>query len=225
MSRFCLLGFVLVLLVTNCASQPNIVISETTFDFGNLYQGETKMHTVKVYNNGTDTLKIAQLDAPCNCSIPSMDTDIILPNDSADLRITFDSKSFMGDVRKGVLVVSNDRNQRNLWVLFHVNIRPVIEFFPGTLVFFSADSARGTRRPLWIKNRWNKLLTIRSIEDPMGFVGGMLRDFQIQPGDSTAIEVSLLRPCASDTNGSVSMWTDCSFSKVFKVDYLIQSAN
>jgi hypothetical protein len=208
-----------------CFSQPSIVVRDTLFDFGNLYQGMIKTHTLKIHNTGDQPLKIIQLNAPCYCSTLSMDTDKISPNDSADLRITFDSKSYNGEIIKDVLVVSNDPLQRNRFISFSANVAPVLVYHPSNLFFPSSDTSQNGEQYIWIRNAWDKPIGLEFQTDRNKLLGTAVGNVGIAPGDSARIGIRLLRYCPSDTNGSFTFRTDCGLKNTIEINYFVSGGN
>ncbi|MFI5253530.1 MAG: DUF1573 domain-containing protein [Bacteroidota bacterium] len=203
-------------------SQPSIVVSDSSFGFGVLYEGMIQTRVLKLYNTGTTPLKILQLNAPCHCSTLSMDTDVILPKDSADLRITFNSKTYNGDVQKNVLVVSNDPAHRNSFITFHADVRAILKITPPALFFSLAKSGPVSERKIDIQNLWNKPVTIDSSADSLGFVSGFPKHATIQPGDTLHAIVSAAKYHGDEISGYVNIFTDCTWQKVLRVNYFMR---
>jgi hypothetical protein len=81
---------------------------KTTFDFGDINQGDKVHHTFKFVNTGTDPLIITNVEVTCGCTVPKgWPRDPIMPGDKGELEVMFNSSGKFGKQNKVVTVVSN----------------------------------------------------------------------------------------------------------------------
>ncbi|MBS1680717.1 MAG: DUF1573 domain-containing protein [Bacteroidetes bacterium] len=87
---------------------PAIAWEETTFDFGDITQGEKKEHIYKFSNSGTEPLVITNVEVTCGCTTPKgWPRDPINPGGKGEVTIRFDSTHKIGRQTKVAVIVSN----------------------------------------------------------------------------------------------------------------------
>ncbi len=88
--------------------QPKIELSHDHFYFGYMPQGVMVKHSYWIRNKGNDTLQIISVKPGCGCTTAPLSKDLIAPDDSAELTVTFDSKNMVGSTVKYIEILSND---------------------------------------------------------------------------------------------------------------------
>ena len=86
---------------------PKIQFEHTSYDFGNVMQGEKLTHTFTFTNTGKSALVISSTSASCGCTTSTPPRAPIKPGEKGKIDVTFDSKTKMGDVENKVRVASN----------------------------------------------------------------------------------------------------------------------
>ncbi|MBS1508714.1 MAG: DUF1573 domain-containing protein [Bacteroidetes bacterium] len=117
-----LLSFTTTSLLAQDQSGPAITWDKTTYDFGDIYQGEKVEHTFKFVNTGKQPLVLTNVQVTCGCTTPKgWPRDPIMPGDKAELVVQFDSSNKIGRQNKVVTVVSN-AVEGNSRVSFSANV-------------------------------------------------------------------------------------------------------
>lgn len=66
---------------------------QTEFNFGDITEGEIIQNVVTFTNTGEEPLVISNVKATCGCTVPMWPKEPIMPGESADLLVQFDSKN------------------------------------------------------------------------------------------------------------------------------------
>jgi hypothetical protein len=66
--------------------------SETTFDFGEVPEGEKVSHVYKFTNTGSEPLIISNAKGSCGCTVPEWPKEPIAPGAASEIKVVFDSK-------------------------------------------------------------------------------------------------------------------------------------
>jgi protein-disulfide isomerase len=100
---------------------PSILIQETHIELGTISGDTTKISgSIVVENVGDDTLRIMDLDGPCNCFTGYHGDEIVEPGGMGVIQALFDkSKLPAGEVRRMVRVLSNDPLKKAVEVHFN----------------------------------------------------------------------------------------------------------
>ena len=99
---------------------PILWKDDTTHDFGDLILKEVYYHEFHFENAGEDPIRIDNIRASCGCTIPNWNTDPILPDSSASIRVQFIPNQ-AGYTRKQIKVYfSGVRNAEKLYLEAYV---------------------------------------------------------------------------------------------------------
>ncbi|MEG1736995.1 MAG: DUF1573 domain-containing protein [Odoribacter sp.] len=97
---------------------PEIQIEESTFDFGEVKQGEEIPHTFVIHNKGKRDLVIRKVLTSCGCTAIVPGNRVVPPGDATDLKMIYKSAGKQGAQQKSILVITNDplKPEVKLWV-------------------------------------------------------------------------------------------------------------
>lgn len=104
MKRIICLG---ILLVGSICFSQTIEFEKETIDYGTIKKGSNKERVFKFKNTGDKPLILTEVTASCGCTVPSFPKDPILPNKSAEIKVTYDTNR-LGNFTKPITVLSND---------------------------------------------------------------------------------------------------------------------
>jgi hypothetical protein len=164
----------------NLAKGPKIFLPEGEWDFGYIPQGSTVSHFFKIKNIGDDTLQIFKVRSGCACTLAPLKKDILAPQESTFLEVTFNSKNYQGPKNMGVAVFSNDTAaSSNIYFTANVeNEIPLVKIDPLQVNFDSTKIGKNVQKRVNILNNSNSLLQMTIVEKPEDLV-----DFQISRTD------------------------------------------
>lgn len=75
------------------APKTSINFEQTEFNFGDIVEGEIIQNVVTFTNTGDEPLVISNAKGSCGCTVPNWPKEPIMPGETADLLIQFDSKN------------------------------------------------------------------------------------------------------------------------------------
>lgn len=101
---------------------PVAEFSETSYDFGELKQGDQKEHTFSLKNTGKRELVIRNIRSSCGCTAVSPSKKVIAPGESAPIKVTFDSRGKRGRQSKSITVITNDPKKPTSMLRISCNI-------------------------------------------------------------------------------------------------------
>jgi hypothetical protein len=119
----CLLQFFLVEAQEN-EPLSGAVISwdKSTFDFGDVTEGDKVSHTFKFTNTGNTPLVLTNVEVTCGCTTPKgWPRDPIAPGSTGELTVAFNSTGKSGKQNKVITVTSNSVGTTNQ-VMITVNV-------------------------------------------------------------------------------------------------------
>ena len=86
---------------------PNIEMLETSYNFGEIQQGESVTHDFILKNTGDADLIISAAKGSCGCTVPQWPKNPIAIGEEAVIKVTFNSSGKSGKQNKTVTLVSN----------------------------------------------------------------------------------------------------------------------
>lgn len=116
--------------VAEVATGPltTITFAETTFDFGDVKEGEMVSHLYKFTNTGKEPLVIKDAKGSCGCTVPKWPKTPIPPGQTGEIQVEFNSKGKPGKQTKRVTINANtDPAQTFLTISGNVIGQPAAE--------------------------------------------------------------------------------------------------
>jgi hypothetical protein len=89
------------------AKMPKFQFEQPDFDFGTINEGEVVQHMYKFKNIGTAPLIITKATASCGCTVPSPPKEPILPGQTSQIQVRFDSRNKPNQQVKTITVEAN----------------------------------------------------------------------------------------------------------------------
>ncbi|MEJ2163540.1 MAG: DUF1573 domain-containing protein [Robiginitalea sp.] len=77
-----------------------------TLDYGEIERGSDGVRVFEFTNTGTAPLIISKVSSSCGCTIPKKPEDPILPGQSGEIQVKYDTNR-PGPIRKAITVISN----------------------------------------------------------------------------------------------------------------------
>ncbi|MBL7870719.1 MAG: DUF1573 domain-containing protein [Cyclobacteriaceae bacterium] len=107
---------------TKPISGPVITWAESTYDFGDIMEGDKVSHTFKFTNTGNSPLVLTNVEVTCGCTTPNgWPRDPIAHGATGELTVAFNSTGKSGKQHKVINIVSNSVGTTNQ-VMIMVNV-------------------------------------------------------------------------------------------------------
>jgi hypothetical protein len=98
--------------ISDTSSGPKkdvLTLTERTFDFGKIPQGRPVKHVFEVADNGTDSLKISNVQASCGCTTPEWEKDkVITPGKKTIITVGYNAAT-AGVFSKTITITYNNK--------------------------------------------------------------------------------------------------------------------
>jgi hypothetical protein len=174
-------------------AQPKIeVVGESKLDLGTMFRGAVAEKKVVLKNTGSVVLEVGQVEASCGCTGAMVSETKIEPGNTADLRITFNSKNFTGTVHKTVTVNSNAANEPRQVVEFTAKIVDEISMSAAQLWFKDAEVGRKATVTVVVTNNGEQPLKFTGSRSQLSGLTLTLPSSSIDPGKTGMITAEYL---------------------------------
>lgn len=114
---------------------PLIEFKETTFDTGEIWEGENASHTFSFQNRGNAILRIEKVKTSCGCTAAILSSKEIEPGGTGEIKATFNTKRYRGKQTKTIYVSSNDPKNPTVKLQIQTTVKTVASFNPRNLQF------------------------------------------------------------------------------------------
>ena len=86
---------------------PKMQLEKTVVDYGEIKQVDDPLRKVSFTNTGTEPLLITNAKGSCGCTVPTWPREPILPGESSEIEIRYDTKR-LGPINKTIKLTTND---------------------------------------------------------------------------------------------------------------------
>ncbi len=90
------------------ANAPQLFLPVTSYDFGEISEGETIEHIFILKNTGQALLEIISATPDCNCTKVRLSTNRIEAGKQGEITVTYNSQKQRGSFTKLVIIETND---------------------------------------------------------------------------------------------------------------------
>lgn len=155
------------------AAQPKIELSETSFDFGSIYQGEEVVRTIVLRNAGDDTLVIQKVKSSCGCTAGTPKKLQLAPGETTDFTITFRSAGMHARVKKHVYIDTNDPALPRATIDFEGEVKQEVNLSPRGIYIGQIEKGKPVARTVDVTAEEEKSFKIISVssDSPLVEIG------------------------------------------------------
>lgn len=187
--------FVMTFIVTSIAfSQPKLSLGKPEVDLGNMYSGEKKKGKIILKNIGNDTLRIFSVQPQCGCTTVKQPKGFLLPGQSDDVELEFNSTGYRGKVEKHVSINTNDPTSQFITVKLLANIKEILQPISGSNMLWMNNITIGkpTIQIVTVKNVSGSPIAIRGDSVSSAAISIKLEKKTLQPDDTLNIQVTVI---------------------------------
>ncbi len=168
---------------------PAIRVDPGLIDLGVMAQETVERTQSWIHSIGTDTLRIVQIDSDCGCAVANVPRMVLAPGDSMELKISFNSRHYSGDLMKRVTVVSNDPGAPRSHIKLKVHVKPLAVVEPEFIDFGFLPRGKTVSRTLTLKAAREDSLRLHQVHLPENTFTHEVRP--IEDADSTGYELEI----------------------------------
>jgi uncharacterized cupredoxin-like copper-binding protein len=199
----------LVFSASSAFAAPQIFVQSPSHNFGTLIQGKKLDHTFIIKNNGDSQLKIVHIRPACGCTAVNSSSPVVAPGKTSEIKVTFNSANFFGNVSKTVAVESNVPTNPVYTLTLTGIITEEVSVKPKQLNLGQVKPAIATSNTLTIENLGAKTLKINSVKSPMPQLVINIDKNTLKPGETAKILVTVTsRPEDRMLSGYITISTD-----------------
>jgi hypothetical protein len=143
---------------------PAIRYEYREVEFGVMEQ-RTERDTVFTFTNiGDEPLRILDVRTSCGCTAALASEDVISPGAKGTIKVTFNSKSFRGNVTKTVIVTSNDPSEPKTNLKVMADVRPTVNYSPTAIDLGVVRRGEKATRSIRLASEKSKPITLKEVK-------------------------------------------------------------
>lgn len=144
------------------AASPKLTVGETSFDFGNIPQGQPVTARFALENSGDEPLVVERMEF----SMPGMDARVkqqLDPGATTTVEVTWDTAKLRREVEGSLTLYLNDPALPQLVLRLSGTVVPAIEFLPKPAFYFSQFSGERQTQSITLKNNQDQPFALEGL--------------------------------------------------------------
>ena len=105
------------------ALAPKLTFEKTTHEFGVIKSGDVVEYAFKFTNTGKKPLNIRKTKASCGCTVAKIGKKDLMPGESSEMTIRFNSTGRKGNQHKSITIYSNDPKAPSQRIMVKANVK------------------------------------------------------------------------------------------------------
>jgi hypothetical protein len=179
----------LLLPVSGLAGSPKLVVENTDFSFGEVFQGSKVEHTFSFRNAGDAPLTIEKVRSSCGCTAALLSATLIPPGGTGEIRTTFDSGRFRGAVVKTVYLYVNDPVQPVAQFHLRGTVKPELVTDPEQINLGKLTPGKTAEARVTLSNQGEQEMTLSAPETTSPELQAELSENRLSAGKSVQLVV------------------------------------
>lgn len=190
--------------VGTALAAPNLKIDESTYDFGEVYQGEKVLHTFAFENTGDEPLVIDRVRSSCGCTAVLLSAKNLAPGSQGEVQANFDSTRFRGKVQKTIYLYSNDPNQPVMQLHIKGTVLEIVKVTPTQVNFGHVTLEERLSTQVVLRNQSDGPLTFGKPTTTAEELRAEMPETSLAKGEEVSIALTLtLKPGTGRFSGYV----------------------
>ena len=189
---FLLMSSLLLSALPALAQSPKLAVEGAEYNFGRIYQGEKVEHVFQFSNAGDAPLSILRVRSSCGCTAALVSSTELAPGEAGEVRTTFDSTRFRGEVVKTVYLYSNDPVRRVIQLTIRGKVKPELVIDPSQLDFGLLNPGEEKETRLKLSNQGEKEVSFPRVETTTPELKASLTESKLAPGQSGELVIRAL---------------------------------
>ena len=185
--------YTLVVAAVAAAAPRAVIVGEAHRKAGEIEPGKVLNYEFTLRNDGDQTLAIADLKPTCYCTSAKTTLWDIPAGGSAKIQVRIDPSDFVGPIKKGVEIVTNDPQSPTLLVDVDIVVRPGVAVVPPELDFgrVGADGSESALQ-FQVKVPRERKLEITEVSTTVAFLKAEFEPLELEERSGATVYVDVL---------------------------------
>ena len=208
LKSFCLL-LILIVLPLHVFAVPAVTTEVLEYDFGEVAQGDKVTYTFRFKNAGDQLLEISSVSSSCGCTAALLSSKRIAPGEMGEIKATFDSSRFRGQVTKTITLNNNSPQHPQVQFKLKGIVTELLSLSTNRISWSWSAADQTGRSQVFIKNQSQQKIVLQEATSTSPQVQAELDRLELAPGEKATLSVSgSLPPGGERLNGYLLVATD-----------------
>lgn len=150
---------------------PRLVLSQPSWNFGEVWHGEKPSLRLTLRNAGEAELVLSEVKSTCGCTVAQPDRMRIPPGESTNIPVVFDTNGKQGEVGSKVIIKSNDPARAEVQFDIKGHVKRTLFTKPiGGLVLRSLEQKPGLTGRCRLENQLSQPLQLEVLSKDAAFL-------------------------------------------------------
>ncbi|MGE4544537.1 MAG: DUF1573 domain-containing protein [Pedobacter sp.] len=188
-------------------ASPQIVTETPAFHFGTIAEGDKVEHIFTFTNQGDTPLIIDRVRSTCGCTGTLLSQKEVLPRQSGEVKIIFNSSGMRGPVVKWIYIYSNDPVNPKSKLQINGIVKPEIAITPNKLHLTGMTPGEKREVQISLTNNSDHTIFLSNLATSPAMTA-KLSGTQLEPSATVQIHVKItIPPGKQNQNGYVTIST------------------
>jgi len=203
-----------------------LAVKPEIYNFKPVKSGTIVNASFELYNAGEREIQITRISKSCGCTTISKKPDKLLSGESFNLKVSFNTSGYRGDVEKRIYIFTGTSEERKI-LKIKGNIIPkpsgLLEIKDKIVDFGLISKGSEKVKIVQISNVGQKELKILEVSYPPFFQVSFGK-VKLKPGESTTLSITVLPLIYGKDSKTVKILTDAYYNryKWFRVSYQVE---
>lgn len=170
---------------------PDLAVDQPVHDFGTVVQGKKVDHIFKFRNKGDAPLNVVRVRTSCGCTAANVTTKTLLPGGNSELKVTFDSSTFGGNISKLIYLETNDPQKPVTTLTLKGSVAEEVVVTPRQLNFGTVKPTVSKEMVVTVSNQGGKAVKLTAVKSPLSQVTIKTGKTKLKPGETTTLAVTV----------------------------------
>lgn len=141
---------------------PKLVLSQESWDFGEVWHLEKPRLTINLRNEGTADLRVQPIQSTCGCAVAHLQRDVLPPGESTYFHLRFDTKGKQRDVEATLIINSNDPQRPTFYFRIKGFVKRAVHIDPdGGLAIRTLAGKAGLTMKVRLENQTTEPMKLK----------------------------------------------------------------
>lgn len=150
--------------------QPNVQTDEVLYDFGYVQHQQTITHIFKLKNVGSQPLIIHRIDSSCSCTAALISNEKVLPNETAEIEVKFETEYRRGRRTVTVKVHTNDIDTPVVYLTMTGVVAGLARVVPNNLYLKNIGSQEEIHKTIEIYDPGDGRLKVKDVKSSSPYI-------------------------------------------------------
>jgi hypothetical protein len=190
--------------------------------FKNILAGDTIRYQIRLKNESEREIKILRVKSSCKCTVLHFKPTVLKTNEEMDIPVQIDTEGFWGTVFRSVQIITNDKKNPKITVIFEMQVKQELEFEPRFLDLQDMVVGKAVKQKIKLVNNTDHLIQIENIESDEKQINIKWKKMKLDSGDSTFFEIEFKPEQPFSSYSIIYIHTNGARLPLFKIPIYIQ---